>query len=517
MGRRSSPRMARPKACRVATSSLDRSAANLVCRLWKLNQTSRRWRRPTPRGRPETTPARRPDLPRQPGRRRPQIASSNTRPISCYRSFGPPIPRKDNAAAAGLCPCNVPGPAELETVLNGQPIRRARARKRGSCRLCFAQFWKSRRTKAPFQPYPASDDERGSMTMSAEASRGARAQTQPRRRALLHHLAAEAEQRRRPPPGRGRGLAGRLDQGRRLNQAAEVLLVQVAPRDRLHGALQLGESELARHQLEYDRTVFELGAQPRDGGGEDAAVIEAHSLAQPRHGLPRQRGFAAVAARLLDQTGLIEELVAVERLLFVPRAAAEREARTHALAAAERARGRGLGGTARPILEQRQDNLVEDLRPLIAPIFPREEAIPWFESGAGRAQGGEILRHAREREIADRDHVGAGIARPRVAAAIAEGVQLLHIADRKAGLRLDPRPQPDFEGAVRERIERPERQRRARLARGAVAGHENGRLLVLHRHDRGGEPDLDRRERGVGHGGSVASALDVARANMPSN
>src|SRR5215831_441383 len=207
--------------------------------------------------------------------------------------------------------------------------------------------------------------------MSAKASRGACAQTQPRRRALLHDL------------------------------AAEVLLVQVAPRDSLHGALQLGEGELARHQLEYDRTVFELGAQPRDRGGEDAAVIEAHRLSQPRRGLSRQRGFAAVAARFLDQAGLVEELVAVEHLLFVPRAAAEREARAHALAAAECARRRGLGGTSRPILEQRQDDLVEDLRPLLAPIFPREEAIPWFESGAGRAQGGEILRHSREREIAD--------------------------------------------------------------------------------------------------------------------
>src|SRR5262249_21040960 len=174
------------------------------------------------------------------------------------------------------------------------------------------------------------------------------------------------------------GLACGLAQGGRLNQAAEVLLVQVAPRDRLHGALQLGQGELARHQLEYDRTVFELGAQPRDGGGEDAAVIEAHRLAQPRHGLPRPRGLAGLAARLLDQAGLVEELVAVERLLFVPRAAAEPEARAHALAAAERARGRGLAGAARPILEQRQDDLVEDLRPLIAPILPREEAIPCF-------------------------------------------------------------------------------------------------------------------------------------------
>src|SRR5438128_6901220 len=90
MGWHSSPGIARSKACRVATSSLDRSAANLVCRPWQGNRTSRRWRRPTLRGRPETTPARRPDLPRQPGRRRPQNASSNTRPISFERSFGPP-------------------------------------------------------------------------------------------------------------------------------------------------------------------------------------------------------------------------------------------------------------------------------------------------------------------------------------------------------------------------------------------------------------------------------------------
>src|SRR5262249_57780332 len=138
-----------------------------------------------------------------------------------------------------------------------------------------------------------------------------------------------------------------------------------------------------------------------------------HGRGQPRDGVPRQGGLAAVAARLLDQAGLVEELVAVERLLFVPRAAAERKARAHALAAAERARGRGLGGAARPILEQRQDDLVEDLPPPIAPIFPRGEAIPWVESRAGRAQGGEILPHAREREIADRDPVGAGIARPR--------------------------------------------------------------------------------------------------------
>src|SRR5262249_31904434 len=111
--------------------------------------------------------------------------------------------------------------------------------------------------------------------------------------------------------------------------------------------------------------------------------------------------------------------------------------------------------------------------------------------------------------IADRDDVGVGIARPRVAAAIAEGVELLDVADGKAGLGLDPGPQPDFEGAMRQRVERPEREPRAGLALGGVAGHQNGRLLALHRHDRGGEPDLDRRERGFGHGGSGARAVDV--------
>src|SRR5262249_27191419 len=164
---------------------------------------------------------------------------------------------------------------------------------------------------------------------------------------------------------------------------------------------------------------------------------------------------------------------------------------------------------ATPRRAPRHAVLGEDLRRFSPPIFPREEAIPWFEAGAGRTQGGEILRHAREREIADRDDVGAGIARPRVAAAIAEGVELLDVADRKAGLGLDPGAQPDFEGAMRQRVERPEREPRAGLALGGVTGHQNGRLLALHRHDRGGEPDLDRRERGFGHGGSVARALDV--------
>jgi hypothetical protein len=43
--------------------------------------------------------------------------------------FRPPIRRKDNAAVAGLCPRNGPGPAELETVLNGDRARKGVFRK----------------------------------------------------------------------------------------------------------------------------------------------------------------------------------------------------------------------------------------------------------------------------------------------------------------------------------------------------------------------------------------------------
>jgi len=51
--------------------------------------------------------------------------------------------------------------------------------------------------------------------------------------------------------------------------------------------------------------------------------------------------------------------------------------------------------------------------------------------------------------------MGPGIAGVRMAPAVAERVELLHIADGEAGLRLDPGPQPISKVAVGERIERP--------------------------------------------------------------
>ena len=111
----------------------------------------------------------------------------------------------------------------------------------------------------------------------------------------------------------------------------------------------LGQREFLRHQLEHHRPVFELGAQPRDRGRQDAAMIEAHRLAERRQLAARERRFAAVAPRLLDQAGLVEQLVAVEHLLLVPGRAADAEAQPQPLAPAERAAGLRPLRARRPI------------------------------------------------------------------------------------------------------------------------------------------------------------------------
>src|SRR5215831_2168485 len=338
------------------------------------------------------------------------------------------------------------------------------------------------------------------------------AHAQPRRGALLAHLAAEAKQRGRTAAGRGRGLAGWLDHGAGLDQAAEILLVQVAARDRLDGGLQLGEREFRRHQLEDHRAILQLGAQARDRGRENAPMVEPHRRAERRQLAALERGLAAVAARLLDEARLVQELVAVEHLLLVPWAAARREALAQPLAPAERARGIVARLALRPGVERRQDRAVEDLGPPGAPVLPREEAVPRREAGAGRAQRFRAVGTAGERQVADRDHVRPAVAALGVPAAIAERVELLDIADREPGLLPDPAAQPDLEGVMRERIERAGRQ--AGEPR-AVARCERHGLVAVDRDDRGSEPDLDRGRRGVDHAVSGRRNGTPSSARVP--
>src|SRR5262249_21383424 len=104
---------------------------------------------------------------------------------------------------------------------------------------------------------------------------------------------------------------------------------------------------------------------------------------------------------------------------------------------------------------------------------------------------------------------GVGVAGSRMAAAIAEGVELLDIAEPQPRLLLDPVAQADLEGAVLERIERAEGQ--ACEGSFAARGEYQG-LGVLGRHDRGGQTDLDRRQRLVAHPADAAGLAGIIRA-----
>src|SRR5215467_5592829 len=89
------------------------------------------------------------------------------------------------------------------------------------------------------------------------------------------YAVAEAEQLGGAADGVGGDCASFLNELLLLDQASKILLVHQPACKRLNTALQLQQGEFRRHQFEHDGAVFDLGAQPRDPGGENAAVISA--------------------------------------------------------------------------------------------------------------------------------------------------------------------------------------------------------------------------------------------------
>jgi len=71
-------------------------------------------------------------------------------------------------------------------------------------------------------------------------------------------------------------------------------------------ALQFQQGEGGSHQFKHHRPVFQLAAQPRDGGGENPAMVEQHGRAQAFF-LARAlfHILAAVAIEFLHQPGFI--------------------------------------------------------------------------------------------------------------------------------------------------------------------------------------------------------------------
>ena len=96
------------------------------------------------------------------------------------------------------------------------------------------------------------------------------------------------------------------------------------------------------------------------------------------------------------------------------------------------------------------------LRPAAAVVLPREEERERRPARAGRVRIGGC-----EREIPDGDHArgraggpGAQVRRGQVAARVAEGVELLDVAEIEAGLLGHQAPQRQLEGAVACGVER---------------------------------------------------------------
>jgi hypothetical protein len=112
------------------------------------------------------------------------------------------------------------------------------------------------------------------------------------------------------------------------------------------------------------------------------------------------------------------------------------EIKPHAILAAERTcRFRHL--TLRGPSAQLGKNVAfDDLGPALPPVFPRKEAIPGLERRARR--GVCIVGRAHQGEIADRHHMSSGVAGQGMPAAVAEGIELLDIAEPQPGLFFHP-------------------------------------------------------------------------------
>jgi hypothetical protein len=156
----------------------------------------------------------------------------------------------------------------------------------------------------------------------------------------------------------------------------------------------------------------------------------------------------AVAPGFLDQARLVKKLVTLQNLLLVPGRTVEAEGETRPLAAQ-------IGGHAAfgEGLQRRDDDGVDDCGAGFAPIFPGKIDIPVAPQRVGRL---EFAGGARQRQIADGNDARAFAGLRQMAAAVAERIELLGIAEIEIGLLAHPGAQAAFQRAMAERIERSE-------------------------------------------------------------
>lgn len=143
------------------------------------------------------------------------------------------------------------------------------------------------------------------------------------------------------------------------------------------------------------------------------------------------------------------------------------------------------GASPPPGLEAGQDDLVEHHRPPLPPVLPGQIGVP-VPPGRALPLRQLLVRlrvGARQRRDSRRRPYGAGLVRQLLSSAVAEGIELLDIAELQRRLRLHAGAQAGFERAVLLRVEGTEGQRVALTAMaadgedaGAAAGNRDHRV-----------------------------------------
>src|SRR5690606_32769522 len=195
---------------------------------------------------------------------------------------------------------------------------------------------------------------------------------------LEQDLAAEPVEAGRASASLRPYLPGRLDKPSTFDQPAEVLLVQMRAEDGLDGLLQLEQRELVRHELEDDRAILDLRSDSPDGRRQDTAMVIPHRHAKTWQAVPPRCGLTTVASCFLNEPGFIEQLEALQHLLFIPGAAEQSEEHAQALRALRRSAGRRWrhGRTLGPRGEFRLNHLGQNCRLAPPPVLPGEIVVP---------------------------------------------------------------------------------------------------------------------------------------------
>src|SRR5690606_14416014 len=183
-------------------------------------------------------------------------------------------------------------------------------------------------------------------------------------------------------------------------------------------------------------------------------------------------------------------LIALEHAVFIPGEIVEREGRSGAglTFGAKAARPRLRPGRQR-LLARRQGRGAAG-----APILPRKEPRPGGPLAVGRVR---IDRRRREGEITYRDHPGPSGPVPQirqggVAALVAEGVELLDVAEFEPGLSGHEGAQRKLERPMSIRVEGAERKAREGPAAASVrAQGQHHRLALANGHDHRRQADDD--------------------------